>query len=113
MWEDFLAVDKQTLLSRVLQGLGKPGLTEIPTVYPNFYGYASGYSPRAFDIAAANAKLDSAGYAKGADGNRTDKSGKPLTRYVPELKFPEGRYILDGEIAHHREGRSAAIRIST
>ena len=75
----FLAVDKKTLLSRVLQGLGKPGLTEIPTVYPNFYGYAPGYSPRAFDIAAANAKLDSAGYAKGADGNRTDKSGKPLT----------------------------------
>ena len=26
------------------------------------------------------------------------RNGKPLTRYFPELKFPEGRYILDGEI---------------
>ncbi len=26
------------------------------------------------------------------------RSGKPMTRYFPELKFPEGRYVLDGEI---------------
>ena len=26
------------------------------------------------------------------------RNGKPLTRYFPELRFPEGRYILDGEI---------------
>ena len=26
------------------------------------------------------------------------RNGKPLTRYFPELKFPAGRYILDGEI---------------
>ena len=26
------------------------------------------------------------------------RNGKPLSRYFPELKFPEGRYILDGEI---------------
>jgi ATP-dependent DNA ligase len=26
------------------------------------------------------------------------RNGKPLTRYFPELTFPEGRYILDGEI---------------
>ena len=26
------------------------------------------------------------------------RNGKPLTRYFPELKFPKGRYILDGEI---------------
>ena len=26
------------------------------------------------------------------------RNGKPLTRYFPELKLPEGRYILDGEI---------------
>ncbi len=26
------------------------------------------------------------------------RNGKPLTRYFPELVFPEGRYILDGEI---------------
>ena len=26
------------------------------------------------------------------------RNGKPLTRYFPELAFPAGRYILDGEI---------------
>jgi peptide/nickel transport system substrate-binding protein len=73
------AIDKQTLLTRVLQGLGKPGLTEMPGVYPSYTGYAAGYTAPTFDIAGANQLLDQAGYAKGADGNRTDKSGKPLT----------------------------------
>ena len=26
------------------------------------------------------------------------RNGKPLTRYFPELQFPEGRFVLDGEI---------------
>jgi ATP-dependent DNA ligase len=26
------------------------------------------------------------------------RNGKPLSRYFPELRFPEGRYVLDGEI---------------
>src|SRR5262245_1384277 len=26
------------------------------------------------------------------------RSGKPLSRYFPELEFPPGRYVLDGEI---------------
>jgi ATP-dependent DNA ligase len=26
------------------------------------------------------------------------RNGRPLTRYFPELKFPAGRYVLDGEI---------------
>src|SRR6266540_3554353 len=26
------------------------------------------------------------------------RGGKPLTRYFPELDFPPGRYVLDGEI---------------
>ncbi len=26
------------------------------------------------------------------------RGGKPLVRYFPELRFPEGRYVLDGEI---------------
>jgi ATP-dependent DNA ligase len=36
-----------------------------------------------------------------ADGARADiwsRAGKPLTRYFPELAFPPGRYVLDGEI---------------
>jgi ATP-dependent DNA ligase len=26
------------------------------------------------------------------------RSGRPLARYFPELRFPEGRYVVDGEI---------------
>jgi ATP-dependent DNA ligase len=35
------------------------------------------------------------------DGDQTtiqSRGGKPLSRYFPELSFPPGRYVLDGEI---------------
>jgi ATP-dependent DNA ligase len=35
------------------------------------------------------------------DGEETylqSRNGKPLSRYFPELEFPPGRYVLDGEI---------------
>jgi ATP-dependent DNA ligase len=35
------------------------------------------------------------------DGEETylqSRNGKPLSRYFPELKFPKGRYVIDGEI---------------
>lgn len=73
------AIDKNTLLSRVLEGYGKPAQTEEPSVYPLYYGYASGADQHSYDIAKANQMLDDAGYRKGSDGIRLDKSGKPLT----------------------------------
>jgi ATP-dependent DNA ligase len=36
----------------------------------------------------------------------SSRNGKPLTRYFPELGFPAGRYVLDGEIVlFDSEGR--------
>jgi ATP-dependent DNA ligase len=35
------------------------------------------------------------------DGDETylqSRNGRPLSRYFPELQFPKGRYVLDGEI---------------
>jgi ATP-dependent DNA ligase len=32
------------------------------------------------------------------------RNGKPLTRYFPELAFPRGRYVLDGELVVFGEG---------
>ena len=35
------------------------------------------------------------------DGDETylqSRNGKPLSRYFPELRFPKGRYVIDGEI---------------
>jgi ATP-dependent DNA ligase len=37
-------------------------------------------------------------FVDGADVYLQSRSGKPLSRYFPELAFPAGRYILDGEI---------------
>jgi ATP-dependent DNA ligase len=37
-------------------------------------------------------------FVDGDDVYIQSRNGRPLTRYFPELKFPEGRYVLDGEI---------------
>jgi ATP-dependent DNA ligase len=37
-------------------------------------------------------------FVDGGDVYLQSRSGRPLTRYFPELRFPEGRYVLDGEI---------------
>ncbi len=46
-------------------------------------------------------------FVDGEDVFLQSRNGKPLHRYFPELTFPAGRYVLDGEIvvrdAHGRE----------
>jgi ATP-dependent DNA ligase len=37
-------------------------------------------------------------FVDGADVFMQSRNGKPLGRYFPELTFPAGRYVLDGEI---------------
>lgn len=37
-------------------------------------------------------------FVDGAEADLRSRNDKPLTRYFPELTFPEGRYVLDGEI---------------
>src|SRR4051794_30953522 len=37
-------------------------------------------------------------FVDGADVYLQSRSGKPLRRYFPELRFPEGHSVLDGEI---------------
>lgn len=37
-------------------------------------------------------------FVDGADVFLQSRNGKPLRRYFPELTFPAGRYVLDGEI---------------
>jgi len=37
-------------------------------------------------------------FVDGDDVYLQSRNGKPLTRYFPELRFPHGRYVLDGEI---------------
>ncbi len=45
-------------------------------------------------------------FVDGEDVYLQSRNGKPLTRYFPELAFPPGRYVLDGEIVlFDAEGR--------
>ena len=37
-------------------------------------------------------------FVDGDDVDLQSRNGKPLTRYFPEVTFPAGRYVLDGEI---------------
>jgi ATP-dependent DNA ligase len=37
-------------------------------------------------------------FVDGGDVHLQSRNGRPLTRYFPELIFPDGRYVLDGEI---------------
>lgn len=37
-------------------------------------------------------------FVEGDEVTIQSRGGKPLTRYFPELAFPPGRYVLDGEI---------------
>ena len=37
-------------------------------------------------------------FVDGDDVYIQSRNGRPLTRYFPELTFPAGRYVLDGEI---------------
>src|SRR5215213_6224134 len=37
-------------------------------------------------------------FVDGAEVYLQSRNGRPLRRYFPELTFPEGRYVLDGEI---------------
>ena len=44
-------------------------------------------------------------FVEGGDITIQSRGGKPLGRYFPELVFPAGRYVLDGEIIIDRDGR--------
>ena len=73
------AIDKQVLVDKVLQGHGTVATGEIPPLYPKMHWDPSDADARKFDPAKANQILDQAGYAKGADGIRVDKSGKKIS----------------------------------
>jgi ATP-dependent DNA ligase len=43
-------------------------------------------------------------FVDGDDVFLQSRNGRPLRRYFPELRFPKGRYVLDGEIVIFGEG---------
>jgi len=78
------AIDKPTLVNRVLGGYGDVGTTIVPPVLGQWHVEPD--HPRTFDIALAEQKLDAAGYKLDANGNRLDKQGKPISL---RLDYPD------------------------
>lgn len=48
-------------------------------------------------------------FVAGAEHQIQSRATKDLTRYFPELRFPPGRYVLDGEIVIDAEGGGEAF----
>ncbi|WP_052441183.1 ABC transporter substrate-binding protein [Streptacidiphilus anmyonensis] len=73
------AIDKKTLLAKVIDGQGQVATGYLPPAWSQWKWTPSAGEEQPFDPAAANQMLDAAGYKKGADGVRVDpKTGKPL-----------------------------------
>ena len=70
------AIDRKTLVDRVLNGHGVVGTTIVPPYHVNWHVEPDHL--RKFDIAEANSRLDAAGYTRGPDGKRKDKDGKVI-----------------------------------
>ncbi|MEV6611086.1 peptide ABC transporter substrate-binding protein [Kutzneria sp. NPDC051319] len=83
------SVDVKTLVDKAYGGLAEPGAGFVPAVYEQWHWTPSGTQEQKFDLAAAGKLLDEAGYAKGADGVRADKQGKPINlRLVVDSGIP-------------------------
>jgi ATP-dependent DNA ligase len=67
----------------------KPQLARSRKTLPDGDGYA--FEPK-YDGFRAIVFVD------GAESYVQSRGGKPLSRYFPELEFPAGRYVVDGEL---------------
>nr|WP_211226931.1 ABC transporter substrate-binding protein [Amycolatopsis benzoatilytica] len=72
------AIDIKTIVDKVAGGYAQPGTGVVPAVYSDYHWEPSPAEARPFDLAAANAALDAAGYPKGQDGIRTAPGGARL-----------------------------------
>lgn len=70
------AINRGNIVERLTGGNGRPG---NPGFLPPEHPYHVDVEQYPFDVAAANAMLDGAGYRRGGDGTRTDPDGSPLS----------------------------------
>jgi peptide/nickel transport system substrate-binding protein len=75
-----MSIDKQTLVTKVLDGMGQVAEGYLPPAWPQWKWTPSSADQQKFDETAAGRLLDNAGYKKGSDGIRVDaKTGKQLS----------------------------------
>ena len=93
------AVDRSVLVDEVLNGYGLEGSTIVAPTIPTFRKDPA--NPRPFDLTAAAAALEAAGYVdSNGDGSREDKDGKEINLriYFPDTDsaYPKSaQFIAD------------------
>ncbi|HVX44085.1 MAG TPA: peptide ABC transporter substrate-binding protein, partial [Mycobacteriales bacterium] len=94
-----MAVDRKTIVNKVLQGYAEPADGYIPALYKTYHWSPAPSEKIGFDLKKANQILDQAGYKKGSDGIRTmPGSGEKLNlRFEGHNEAPEelqiGNYL--------------------
>ncbi len=90
------AIDKQTLLERVYQGIGAVGSTISPSASPAWIPALTPEEDFAFDLDLARSLLDEAGYVD-ADGNGIrEHEGKDIVlRYALRTESSEAKPLLE------------------
>jgi peptide/nickel transport system substrate-binding protein len=73
------AIDRRTLVTKVLDGLGLPGAGYIPPAYQEFAWQPSASELVGYDPAKANQILDAAGYPKRGTYRVDSRTGKQLS----------------------------------
>jgi peptide/nickel transport system substrate-binding protein len=87
------AIDRKTLIEKVLKGHGVVGTTLVPPYHVKWHIQPA--NVREFSLDEANRRLDAAGYPRGADGRRVDKQGKPI---VLRMTWPDSEeHATDAE----------------
>ncbi|MFN8126572.1 MAG: ABC transporter substrate-binding protein [Candidatus Nanopelagicales bacterium] len=71
------ATDRQALVDKVYGGFGTAGSTVIPPLYADLH--LDPANPVTFNLEAANATLDAAGYKMGSDGVRVAPDGERMS----------------------------------
>ncbi|MFB6840173.1 ABC transporter substrate-binding protein [Streptomyces sp. NPDC056361] len=101
-----LAVDRQAMVDKILEGAGKPAYGPVPTDSPWF---AKG-TERRHDLAGAQRILDAAGWKPGPDGFRV----KDGVRAAFPLWYLSGDKLRqDHALAYASDARKAGIDITT
>ncbi|GGQ63887.1 ABC transporter substrate-binding protein [Streptomyces althioticus] len=99
-----LAVDRQAMVDKILDGAGRPAYGPLPVDDPWF----AEDTERSRDLAEAGRILDAAGWTKGEDGIRA-KDGRPA-RFT--LYYPSGDKVRqDHALAYASDAKKAGIDV--
>ncbi|WP_406503809.1 ABC transporter substrate-binding protein [Streptomyces sp. NBC_00212] len=101
-----LAVDREAMVDRILEGAGKPAYGPVPTGSPWF---AAG-TERAHDLGKARKILDDAGWKPGADGIR-EKDG--VKAAFPLWYLSGDKLRQDHALAFASDAKKAGIAVTT